>query len=267
MRVLVKIGGTLVDEPGLRQALGIQIAAAQRDGHTIVVVHGGGRQLTQHLEERGIESRFIDGLRVTTDESMDAVLKVLAGSVNKQLTGALRAAGANPVGISGVDGRLTTASRMSEQLGCVGSIQQVDATLLRVLTHAGMIPVVACVAGDDCGRAWNINADRMAVACAEAFGADRLIFLTDVPGVLDANGDLLPSLNPESLIALIESGVARGGMRAKLTAAAAAVAVGIRSVCIAPGADADVLLGLLAGERFGTEISPSITWEPKKPRN
>ncbi len=251
----MKIGGTLVDEPNSRQALGIQIAAAQKEGHAIVIVHGGGRQLTRHLEERGIESRFIDGLRVTSDESMDAVLKVLAGSVNKQLTGALRAAGANSVGISGVDGRLTTASRMAEELGWVGRIQQVDASLLRLLTNAGMVPVVACVAGDDRGLAWNINADQMAVACAEAFGADALIFLTDVAGVLDANGDLLPSLNLESLRGLIESGVARGGMRAKLNAAAAAVAAGIRAVVIAPGSRANVLDLLLAGERCGTEIS------------
>ncbi len=104
MRLLIKVGGTLVDDAGQRDAVARQIAAAHREGHAVVVVHGGGRQLTKLLEERGIESRFVNGLRVTTAEAVDAVLKVLAGTVNKQLVGALRAAGANAVGFSGMDG-------------------------------------------------------------------------------------------------------------------------------------------------------------------
>ena len=144
------------------------------------------------------------------------MVKVLAGSVNKQLTGAVRAAGANAVGLSGMDGRLTTASQMSEELGWVGRVNSVDATLLALLTDAAMIPIVACVAGDEQGRAWNINADQMAVACASAFGVDRLIFLTDVAGVLDAAGAILPVLDAERIRVLIDSGVAKGGMRAKL---------------------------------------------------
>ena len=257
MKLLVKIGGTLVDDAGLRQRLAAQIDTAQKQGHAVVVVHGGGRQLTGFLAERGFESRFVDGLRVTNDATMDAVLKVLAGSVNAQLVGALRAAGAMAVGLSGIDARLTTATRMSEELGWVGRIQSADASLLHLLTDAGLIPVVACVAGDDQGRAWNINADQMAVACAQAFSADRLIFLTDVAGVLDREGHLLPFLNGDQISHLIESGVARGGMQAKLNSASTAALGGVASIVIASGAADDVLGRIVAGERCGTEIQYS----------
>ncbi len=254
MRLLVKIGGTLVDDPASRDAIAREISAMQKAGHRVVVVHGGGRQLTRFLQERGIASRFVDGLRVTDGAAMDAVVKVLAGSVNKQLTGAVRAAGANAVGLSGMDGRLTTASQMSEELGWVGRVNSVDATLLALLTDAAMIPIVACVAGDEQGLAWNINADQMAVACASAFGVDRLIFLTDVAGVLDAAGAILPVLDAERIRVLIDSGVAKGGMRAKLSAGLDALNGGIPSIVIAPGSGARILERLMAGDACGTEI-------------
>ncbi len=254
MKILIKIGGTLVDDADQRRALADQIAYAHQAGHSVVLVHGGGRQLTRFLEERGIPSHFVNGLRVTTTETMDAVLKVLAGSVNKQLTAALRAAGVNAVGLSGIDGRLTTAVRLSAELGWVGRVTSVDASLLELLTSAGRLPVIACVAGDDLGQAWNINADQMAVACAHAFGAAQLIFLTDVAGVMDGNGSVLPLLDAAASRALIENGIARGGMQAKLEAACAAIAAGVERVVIAPGSGAGLLARLLAGEAAGTEI-------------
>ncbi len=254
MKILVKIGGTLVDNFEILHNLAQQVAAVSQAGYQLVVVHGGGRQLTRFLDERGISSHFIGGMRVTSEPAMDAVLKIFAGSVNKQLVGALRAAGANPVGISGIDGRLTTASRMSEELGFVGRVDHVDPALITLLLNAGMVPVVACVAGDDQGSAWNINADQMAIACARALAVDRLIFLTDVPGVLDADGLVLPKLNLDQVRGLIESGVAAGGMQAKLNAASAAVTGGIPAVVIAPGAAIDIVAKLLNGEPAGTEI-------------
>ena len=142
--------------------------------------------MTRYLAERGIESRFVNGLRVTTPEVLDAVVKVVAGSVNRQLVATLNRAGARAVGISGIDAGLVEAEQMDPALGSVGRVTRADPALLDALLAGGFLPVVACVAGDREGRFYNVNADQMAVACAVAFGADQLIFLTDVEGVLDA---------------------------------------------------------------------------------
>lgn len=258
MKLLIKMGGTLVDDAAQRAALAEQIAAAQRAGNLVVVVHGGGKQLTRFLDERGIASRFVNGLRVTSSEAIDAVVKVLAGTVNRQLTGALRAAGANAVGLSGLDGRLVTASELSPELGYVGRIDKVDTALLDLLTVAGYVPVVACVGGDDEGRAWNVNADQMAAACAAAFGAEHLIFLTDVAGVLDSGGEAIGELDLDAAAALVAGGVARGGMRAKLEAASAAVLAGAGAVRIVNGGEPRVIARVLAGEGVGTELRKQL---------
>ncbi len=252
MKVLVKIGGTLVDEPASRQSLARQLAGIT--GHQLSIVHGGGRQLTRFLEAQGISSNFVNGLRVTTDDAIDAVIHILAGLVNKRLVAALRAEGANPVGISGIDGRLSTAAQLNPALGWVGKITAADAGLLNLLTSAGHIPVVACVSGDEEGGIWNVNADQMAAACARAFQADKLIFLTDVAGVLDAAGKLIHSLTPAEARHLIDSGIARGGMQAKLESATLAIQGGVASVTIASGSEPGVIARLLAGESVGTQI-------------
>ena len=147
MKALIKLGGTLLDAPELRASLAAQIAAQAQRGIEIAVVHGGGKQMTRFLAERGIESRFVNGLRVTTPETMDAVLKVLAGSVNQELVAALIAAGARAVGLSGVDANLVEAEQMDPALGMVGRVTRANPELLDLLVGAGYLPVVACVAG------------------------------------------------------------------------------------------------------------------------
>src|SRR5689334_7570319 len=184
MKLLVKLGGALLDTPESRGRLADQIACAGKRGHQVAVVHGGGRQMTGYLAERGIESRFVNGLRVTTPETIDAVLKVFAGSVNHELVASLGKAGALAVGLSGIDAFLTEAEQMDPALGAVGRVTRSNPALLHLLAGAGYLPVVACVAGDRRGQVFNVNADQMAVACAAAFGAQLLIFLTDVDGVL-----------------------------------------------------------------------------------
>ena len=255
MKVLVKLGGTLLDDPASRTSLGIQIAAALQQA-SVVVVHGGGKQMTRFLAERGVESRFVGGLRVTTPEVVDAVLKVFAGSVNKQLVGAVRAAGAPAAGLSGIDGGLAVAEQMHPDLGAVGRIVRADASILDALLNAGFLPVVACVAGGEPGTEaiFNVNADQMAVACAAAWKADRLLFLTDVPGVKGANGAVIPRLTPAAARELIRSGVATGGMQAKLESACAALAAGVGEVRIAPGTEPDILARLLRQEESGTAL-------------
>src|SRR5689334_17758774 len=208
--------------------------------------------MTRDLAERGVESRFINGLRVTTPEIIDAVLKVFAGSVNAELVTAFRAAGARPVGLSGLDAGLVDAELISPDLGQVGTPVRSDARLLDLLTGESYLPVVACVAGDALGNVYNVNADQMAVACAASFAVESLLFLTDVEGVRDRSGAICPTLTCDQARTLIREGVATGGMQAKLEAAMDALGKGIGQVLIAPGALAGVVGKLLAGEAVGT---------------
>jgi acetylglutamate kinase len=254
VKVLVKLGGTLLDAPEARDALAGQIAEARAGGAEVVVVHGGGKQMTRYLAERGIESRFVNGLRVTTPETLDAVLKVFAGSVNHELVASINRAGAQAVGLSGIDAFLAEAEQMDPALGAVGRVTKSNPALLSLLTANRYVPVVACVAGDRQGQVFNVNADQMAVACAAAFGARQLIFLTDVEGVLDQSRQVRPVLTAAESERLIAEGVATGGMLAKLNAAVAALRGGVEQVRIAPGTTADVLSRVLAGEAIGTRM-------------
>ena len=251
MKVLIKIGGSLLDDPAQRSAVAAQIAALSGN---IAVVHGGGKQMTRYLDERGVESRFVNGLRVTTPETVDAVLKVFAGTVNTQLVAALGVAGSKAVGLTGIDAGLAMATQLNPELGFVGRVTSSDPRLLDVLTSAGYLPVVACVAGGSGGDVFNVNGDSMAVACASAWQADRLLFLTDVDGVLDSNKQLLPVLTPADCASLFATGVASGGMQAKLNAATDAVAGGVREVRIVRGSAENVIARVFAGEQLGTAI-------------
>jgi acetylglutamate kinase len=254
VKLLVKLGGTLLDAPETRDALAVQLAGARAAGIDLVVVHGGGKQMTRYLAERGIESRFVNGLRVTGPETIDAVLKVFAGTVNHELVAALNRAGVLAVGLTGIDALLAEAEQMDPELGAVGRVVRSNAGVLKVLVEGAYVPVVACVGGDRNGNIYNVNADQMAVACAAAFGADQLVFLTDVEGVMDAAKTVRPQLTGADCRRLIADGVATGGMQAKLNAAMAALEGGVDSVRIVPGAAANVLPRLLAGEAIGTRI-------------
>lgn len=256
MRVLIKLGGTLLETEESRLRLTRDIAAARGPGVEIAVVHGGGKQLTRFLAERGVESRFVNGLRVTTAEVLDSVVMVVAGLVNKRLTAAFTAQGVPAVGLTGADALLTEAVPLDPSLGFVGRPIRWNGRLLEVLAAAGYLPVIACLAGGAGGSLFNVNADQMAVACARAFSADRLLFFTDVEGVLDSDGKLHSQLSARTARDWIECGVATGGMRAKLEAAMEAVAAGVGEVVVAPGARPDLLRDLLSGLTVGTRILP-----------
>ncbi len=251
MKILVKLGGTLLDNTELRASLAGQIAGLNAK---TVVVHGGGKQMTRFLKERGVESQFVNGLRVTSPEVIDAVLKVFAGSVNKSLVASLVSVGARAVGICGVDAALAEARQLKPELGAVGEIVRSNPELLNTLVDAGFLPVVACVAGDRQGNVYNVNADQMAVACAAAYQAAKLLFLTDVDGVRGEAGTILPELTAAEALALIEKGIATGGMEAKLRAACAALDGGVGEVVIAPGAAQSIVARLVAGEAVGTRL-------------
>ncbi len=251
MKLLIKLGGTLLDVPESRARLAAEIA---RLDHQTVVVHGGGKQMTRYLTDRNVESRFVNGLRVTTPEVVDAVLQVVAGTVNTELVGSFRKAGARPVGLTGLDAGLVDAEPLSNELGAVGKPVHSDAALLDLLTREGYLPVIACVAGDASGAVYNVNADQMAVACASSFEAEKLIFLTDVDGVKDAEGRVLPSLTARQAATLIQTGVATGGMQAKLEAAVSALHTGVKEIIIAPGAQSGAIADILAGKPIGTRM-------------
>jgi acetylglutamate kinase len=255
MKLLIKVGGSLLDSPASRARLAREIAEIE---HSVVVVHGGGKQMTRYLAERGIESRFVNGLRVTTADVMDAVLKVFAGTVNTELVGAFRAAGARAVGLTGLDSGLVDAERLSEELGAVGRPVRSDARLIDLLAREHYIPVVACVAGDANGIIYNVNADQMAVACASSFGAEKLIFLTDVDGVKGADGNVLKSLTAAEAACLVETGVATGGMQAKLHAAVSALRTGVKEVIVASGARPAIIQKILTHIYIGTKIVNTI---------
>ena len=252
-KLLIKLGGTLLDAAESRDRLAREITRIA-ETNAVVVVHGGGKQMTRFLAERGVESRFVNGLRVTTPEVLDAVVKVFAGSVNTQLVSAFRAAGARPVGLTGLDAGLVDAEPLNAELGHVGRPVHSDGSVVDVLAREGFLPVVACVAGDSQGAIYNVNADQMAVACANGFGASKLIFLTDVEGVRDGAGETRACLTTSEALALIEDGVATGGMQAKLEAAIAALKQGLQEVIMAPGARVGIVESLLTGEPIGTRV-------------
>jgi acetylglutamate kinase len=254
MKILVKLGGTLLDAVESRNRLASEISSAVNQDLQAVVVHGGGKQMTRYLAAHGVESHFVNGLRVTTPEVLDAVVKVLAGSVNQELVSAFIACGALAVGLSGMDGLLTEARQMSEELGWVGRPVRSDARLLNTLLAAGFLPVIACLAGDRQGQFFNVNADQMAISVAAALDADKLLFLTDVDGVRGENNVVHSTLNSDQCRQLIDTGIATGGMRAKLEAAMEALQMGVAEVVIAPGAAPGVIGKLLAGEPIGTRL-------------
>jgi acetylglutamate kinase len=258
VKVLIKLGGTLLDAAESRRRLAAEIAQAVNDGLEAVIVHGGGKQMTRYLTERGVESRFVNGLRVTTPEVLDAVVKVLAGSVNQELVSAFIACGAAAVGLSGMDALLTEARQMNTELGWVGKPVRSDARLLNALIELKYLPVVACLAGDRQGQFFNVNADQMAVSVAGALRADKLLFLTDVDGVRGENNVVHATLSADQCRHLIASGVATGGMQAKLESAVEALQTGTAEVVIAPGATPGIVGKLLKGEPVGTRLIPGV---------
>jgi acetylglutamate kinase len=255
VKILIKLGGALLDAADSRERLAREIAELARHDR-VVVVHGGGRQMTRYLAERGIESTFVNGLRVTTPEVIDAVIKVFAGSVNAELVSAFRVVGARPVGLSGQS--VVDAVQLDPNLGRVGRPVSCNGRLLDLLVAEGYLPVVACVAGDSRGAIYNVNGDQMAVACAAGFRADRLIFLTDVEGVRDASGQTCAQLTTALATELIRNGIATGGMRAKLEAATSALSQGVLQVLIAPGAHTGIIAAIRANEpHIGTTMVPN----------
>ncbi len=264
--IVIKYGGHAMQDAKLKQGFALNIVLLKYIGVNPVIVHGGGPQIGQLLGRLGIGSTFREGLRITDQATMDVVEMVLAGRVNKEIVNCINLNGGRAVGLSGKDGGLIQARQMemviSKQdtppeiidLGKVGEVQQIRTRLIESLAGDGFIPVIAPVGVDEQGETYNINADSVAGAVAEALGAKRLILLTDVPGVL-VDEKLVSSLTRKEAVALIESGKASGGMIPKLKCCLEAVAAGIQKAHIIDGRQENsLLLELFTAAGIGTEV-------------
>jgi len=245
---VVKYGGHAMGDERAARDFAEDIVLLKAVGINPVVVHGGGPQIGDMLGRLGVESTFVDGLRVTDEDTAKIAEMVLSGAINKQLVGWLAGAGGKAIGISGKDGGLVTAQKVSRttrdpesliekavDLGFVGEPAKVDTGVIDTAVAAGMIPVIAPIAAGADGKTYNINADTMAGAIAAALGAARLFLLTDVKGVLDADGTLLTDLDPAAIAKLREDGVITGGMVPKLETCVSAVESGCEAAVILDG--------------------------------
>lgn len=258
--IVIKYGGHAMINEELADSFARDIALMQQVGIHPVVVHGGGPQINQALETYGIKGQFINGLRVTDKKTVEIVEMVLAGKLNKQIVSSLNLAGGCAVGVCGRDAKLVRARKVSGQdgvdLGFVGEPEFVDPRLLTAFETTGIIPVIAPVASDKAGQSYNINADVMAGAIAAAIGAVRLLMLTDIAGVLDADKNLLKQLSLDDCDRLLQAGVINGGMIPKIETCKKAVESGVEAAAIIDGrVENAVLLELFTDHGVGTIIA------------
>lgn len=258
MKVVIKIGGAALEDKATLHKCAQAVVHLAQDGHKVAVVHGGGTALTRTLKLLGKKSDFIDGLRITDAETRDVALMVLAGIVNKSLVAAIALAGQPAVGLCGGDGGVFRARKKQNtehDLGYVGEICFSEPRWIRAIWTEGGIPVLSSVALGGDGEYYNVNADQMAAACAIACQADALIFLTDVTGVKQADGTVMPRLNTKEVAGLIEQSTVSGGMLPKLEACMQALKRGVGRVRILPAAQADKLpLFYFTKIECGTEV-------------
>ncbi|WMP19451.1 acetylglutamate kinase [Thiothrix lacustris] len=268
--IVIKYGGNAMTDPALQQSFASDIVLLKQVGINPVVIHGGGSQIGNLLKQIGKESHFIDGMRVTDDETMAVVEMVLGGLVNKQIVNMINQAGGRAVGLTGKDGNMIRARKLVlerkavnhqppeiRDLGHVGEVISIDASVVRMLEEDRFIPVIAPIGVGADGTSYNINADLVAGKVAEVLNAERLLLLTNTPGVLDKHGKLLESLSQQDIQKLIMDGTIQGGMLPKLACATDALTAGTKSACIIDGRTThSVLLELLTDQGVGTMITP-----------
>jgi acetylglutamate kinase len=261
--IVVKHGGAAMEAAGLASSFAEDVDLLRSVGIRPVIVHGGGPAVTRMSARLGIETRFVDGLRVTDAETLDVATMVLAGKLNTEFVASLVAGGVNAVGLSGVDGRLLLAQRQGGEgagpdLGFVGEVVHVHARVLEALLADGFVPVVASIAVDETGQAYNVNADVVASELAVALGAEKLVYLNDVPGVIGPGGDLLSELSAQQCLDLLAvADVVDGGMIPKLESAVRALKAGVSRVHLVDGrVEHALVLELFTPEGVGTMVTP-----------
>jgi len=262
--VVIKFGGNAMTDPELHESFARDVVLMKLVGMNPIVVHGGGPQIGKLLDRLGIESRFVGGMRVTNEETVDVVEMVLGASVNKEIVDSIHRNGGRAVGITGKDGELIRARALSsnhrvtgsEDIGLVGEVASIDTDILTMLGESDYIPVIAPVAGSVDGNTYNINADLVAGKLAEVLSAEKLILLTNVTGLLDADGQTLTGLSTQRVDELIDQAVITGGMLPKVQCAMDAVKAGVASAHIIDGrVPHATLLEIFSDEGIGTLIT------------
>ena len=266
--IVVKYGGNAMIDDALKASFARDIVLMQAVGMRPIVVHGGGPQIGDLLERLNIESRFVDGMRVTTEETMDVVEMVLGGLVNKEIVSLLNLAGGRAMGLTGKDGQLIRAKQLKIErkspeleapeiidIGHVGQVESIDTRVLTMLTENDVIPVVAPIGVGPKGESYNINADLVAGKLAEVLKAEKLMLLTNTAGVLDQAGQVVTGLVSDEVRALIDDGTISGGMLPKVGCALSAVNAGVNSAHIVDGrVPHSVLLEIFTDQGVGTQI-------------
>ena len=259
-RVVIKLGGHAMKNSETMDEFARDIVLLKQTNIHPIIVHGGGPMINAMLEKLNVESEFINGKRVTTPEIMEVVEMVLSGSVNAEVVRALNRQGGKALGLSGKDGDLIMCDFVDEKLGLVGNPRKINTKMLDDLISTGFIPVLTPIGTDEKGRTFNINGDTAAGAIAGAMKADRLLLLTDVAGVKDADGDVITQLHADDVARLTKDGVIAGGMIPKTETACKAIEDGVRAVVILDGrAPHAVLLELLTTAGAGTLIRGDTT--------
>ena len=267
--VVIKYGGAAMEGDALKSSFARDVVLMKLVGVNPVVVHGGGPQIGRLLERIGKESRFVEGMRVTDSETMDVVEMVLGGLVNKEIVNLINGHGGNAVGLTGKDGRLIHARKLTMtrsrpeldapeiiDIGHVGEVASIDTGVLAHLARADFIPVIAPIGVGDGGMSYNINADLVAGKLAEALAAEKLILLTNTPGLLDRDGALITHLDVKGVEALVADGTVSGGMLPKVRCALDAVQGGVHAAQIIDGrVEHAVLLEVFTSAGMGTFIS------------
>jgi len=266
--MVIKYGGNAMVDESLKQTFARDIVLLKLVGINPLIVHGGGPQIGNLLEKLNIPTRFVGGMRVTDDDTMNVVEMVLGGLVNQDIVSLINTQGGKAVGVTGKDGKLISASRLEMRdpkteaatseiidIGHVGEVKKVNGAVLDTLMDQGFIPVVAPIGVGDDGEAYNINADIVAGKIAEFLGAEKLILLTDTPGILDAEGDTLTGLSASEVDELIKQDVIKGGMLPKTQCAIDAINGGVKSAQIIDGTVPHaLLLEILTDAGVGTMI-------------
>ena len=267
--VVIKFGGNAMIDPALHASFARDIVLMKLVGINPVVVHGGGPQIGRLLEKLNIESEFVDGMRITDSQTMDVVEMVLGGSVNKEIVASINRNGGKAIGLTGKDGQLIRARRISVtrkvpgmdvpeivDIGQVGEVRQIDREVLDLVLGSDFIPVIAPIGVDDEGNTYNINADLVAGKLAQVMQAEKLMLLTNVAGLMDAQGQVLTGLAAGRVDELIADGTVHGGMLPKISCALDAVKSGVNSAHIVDGrVPHAVLLEIFTDEGMGTKIT------------
>jgi acetylglutamate kinase len=261
--VVIKYGGAAMEQGDLKEPFALDVILLKLVGINPVIVHGGGPQIGALMKRLGKEPRFVGGMRVTDEETMDIVEMVLVGKINKEIVALINHHGGRAVGLSGKDADLIRAHRRGHRLpsgeevdiGLVGEVEAVNAEPIRLLKEHGFIPVIAPVAAGDHGQTYNVNADLVAGEVAAALGAEKLIHLTDVQGILDGGGRLVSTLARKEAERLMQEGVIEGGMLPKVESALRALTGGSAKAHIVDGRMPHaILLEMFTREGIGTEI-------------